>query len=208
MLFRLPALACALLLLLPVPAMAGAKETVAALAPSGTGARDGRRGQRAGRPERRQALRPGLRHQDRDRLAGDGGPGRRLPLRDQILPGQGPGAVCARRRRSLPDLRGAGAARRAAGRRDRQGADHRHRARCELLPRRPPHPGHRGHQRGLRRAELRAGGELQHDLRRAQRQYGPLRREADADHPAGDQPVPGARAPRAAAASASPKTPR
>jgi len=36
MLFRLPALACALLLLLPVPAMAGVKETVAALAPSGT----------------------------------------------------------------------------------------------------------------------------------------------------------------------------
>ena len=36
-----------------------------------------------------------------------------------------------------------------AGRRDRQGADHRHRARCELLPLRPPHPGHRGHRRGL-----------------------------------------------------------
>ena len=34
-------------------------------------------------------------------------------------------------------------------RRHRQGADHRHRARCELLSLRPPHPGHREHQRGL-----------------------------------------------------------
>ena len=79
-----------------------------------------------------------------------------------------------------------------AGRRHRQGADHRHRARRELLPFRPPHPGHRGHQRGLRRAELRARSELQHDQRRAQGQDGPLRRAADADHAAGDQRVPGA----------------
>jgi hypothetical protein len=46
----------------------------------GACARDGRRGQRAGVPERWGALRPGLRHKDRDGLAGDGGPGRRLPL--------------------------------------------------------------------------------------------------------------------------------
>ncbi len=82
-----------------------------------------------------------------------------------------------------------------ARRRNRQGADHRHRARRELLPLRPPHPGHREHQRGLRRAELGARGELQHDRRRAQGQDGPLRRGADADHAAGDQPVPGAGAP-------------
>ena len=37
-----------------------------------------------------------------------------------------------------------------------------------------------------------SGRELQHDLRRAPRQQRPLRREADPDHPAGDQPVPGA----------------
>jgi D-alanyl-D-alanine carboxypeptidase/D-alanyl-D-alanine-endopeptidase (penicillin-binding protein 4) len=35
-------------------------------------------------------------------------------------------------------------------------------------------------------------GELQHDPRRAQGQDGPLRREADPDHAARDQPVPGA----------------
>ena len=39
------------------------------------------------------------------------------------------------RRRSVPDLRGARAARDGAGRRDRQGTDHRHRARRELLSR-------------------------------------------------------------------------
>ncbi len=33
-----------------------------------------------------------------------------------------------------------------ARRRDRQGADHRHRARFELLPCQPPHPGHREHR--------------------------------------------------------------
>ena len=69
---------------------------------------------------------------------------------------------------------------------------HRHRARRELLPLRPPHPGHREHHRVLRRAELGAGGELQHDRRRAQGQDGPLRRGADPDHPARDQRVPGA----------------
>ena len=53
-------------------------------------------------------------------------------------------------------------------------------------------PGHRGHRRVLRRAELGARGELQHDRRRAQGQHGPLRRAADPDHAAGDQPVPGA----------------
>jgi hypothetical protein len=31
---------------------------------------------------------PCLRHQDRDRVAGDGGPGRRLPLPDPFLPGR------------------------------------------------------------------------------------------------------------------------
>ena len=168
----------------------------------GAGARDGRQGQRAGGPERRQALRPGLGHQDRDGLAGDGGPGRRLPLRDPLLPRRQAGALRARRRRSFPDLGGAGAARDRAGRRGRQGADHRHRARRELLPFEPPHPGHRGHRRGLQCAELRAGGELQHDRRRAQRQQGALRREADPDHPARDQPVPGAGPQRNAAASA------
>src|SRR5512132_952964 len=71
-------------------------------------------------------------------------------------------------------------------------ADRRHRAGRELLPFEPPDPGHRGHRRGLQCAELRAGGEFQHCLRRAQRQQGALRREADLDHPARDHPVPAA----------------
>ena len=41
----------------------------------------------------------------------------------------------------------------------------------------------------LQCAELRAGGEFQHDLRCAQRQQGALRRAADPNHPARDQPV-------------------
>ena len=71
-------------------------------------------------------------------------------------------------------------------------ADHRHRAGRELLPFEPPHPGHREHRRGLQCAELRAGGEFQHCRRRAQRQQGALRRDADPDHPARDHPVPAA----------------
>ena len=55
---------------------------------------------------------------------------------------------------------------------------------------RPPHPGHRGDRRGLRCAELRARGELQHDLRRAQRQQGAPWREADPDQPARDSQFP------------------
>ena len=70
-------------------------------------------------------------------------------------------------------------------------ADKPHRARRELLPLRYPHPGDRGHRRGLRRGELRARGELQYDSRRAQGQDGSIRREADPDHAARYQPVPG-----------------
>ena len=79
-----------------------------------------------------------------------------------------------------------------AGRRHRQGAAHRHRARRELLPARHPHSGHREHHRVLRRAELRTRRELQHHRRRAQRHQGPLGREPDPDHPDRDQRVQGA----------------
>ena len=54
-------------------------------------------------------------------------------------------------------------------------------------------PGIEDDDRALRCAELRAGGEFQHRLRRAQRRQGALRREADPDHPARDRRVPGAR---------------
>ena len=174
----------------------------------GAGAGGGRQGQRVGGPERRQAVRPGLRHQDRDRLAGDGGAGRGLPLPDPLLPGRQPGAVRARRRRSLPDLRRAGPARAPAGRRRRQGAAHRHRARRELLPRRPAHPGHRGHQRVLRRPELRPGGELQHDLRRAQRQQRSAPPRSRPRSRRWRSASSGRAARKAAAASAWPRTPR
>ena len=184
-------LACALLLL-PAQALAGRQGEGRGACSVGAGARDGRRGQRAGGPERRPALCPCLRRQDRDRLAGDGGPGRRLPLPDALLPRRRAETLRARGRRSLSDFRRAGSARVEAGRRDRQGAAHRHRARRELLPLRHPHPGHRGHRRGLRRAELSARRELQHHPCGAQGKDGPLRREADPDHAAGDQPVPGA----------------
>jgi hypothetical protein len=49
-------------------------------------------------------------------------------------------------RRSFPGFRGAGAARDRAGRRDRHEADHRHRAGRELLPFEPSRPGHREHR--------------------------------------------------------------
>jgi hypothetical protein len=78
---------------------------------------------------------------------------------------------------------------RGGGRSDRQEADHRHRSGRELLAFEPPHPGNREHRRVLQCAELRAGGEFQHDLRCAQRQQGALRRAADPNHPARDQPV-------------------
>ena len=78
----------------------------------------------------------------------------------------------------------------------------RHRARRELLPRRSPHSGRRGHQSVLRCLELGARGELQHDQRRAPRQQGRVRREADADHSACDQASSGRGGPTAAAASA------
>ena len=58
------------------------------------------------------------------------------------------------------------------------------------------HSRRRGQQQVLRCLELGARGELQHHQRRAPRQQGRVRREADADHAACDQPVPGARAER------------
>ena len=187
-----PARPRALVFLLPAPALAGAKEKVAALAPSGLVLVMDDKGNELIAQNVDKPFVPASVTKivtawlAMEVLGGD------YRFETKLLPGRQAGAVCARRRRSLFDLRGAGAAREGAGRRDRQGADHRHRARCELLPFRPPHPGHRGHQRGLRRAELRARGELQHDRRRAQGQDGPLRRGADADHAAGDQRVPGA----------------
>ena len=57
-------------------------------------------------------------------------------------------------------------------------------------------PGIEDTSKFIRRGELRAGGEFQYDLRRAQRQQGARRRGADPDHSAGDQPVPGAGAER------------
>ena len=66
------------------------------------------------------------------------------------------------------------------------------RARRKLLPFQHPYPRHRGHRRGLRRAKLRARGQLQHDPRCAQGQQDPLRRDADPDHAACYWPVPGA----------------
>ena len=138
----------------------------------GAGARCGHQGQRASGPERRRALRPGLGDQDRDRLAGDRGLRRGLPLPDPLLSGQGPSVVRTRGRRPLPDLRRIGSARAGAGDRGRQEATDRHRARRELLPRRSPHSGRRGHQSVLRCLELGARGELQHDQRSAPRQQG------------------------------------
>ncbi len=168
----------------------------------GVGAGDGRQGRGASGPECRCALRPGLSRQDRNGLAGDGGLGRRLPLRDPLLPRRQAGALRAWRRRSFPDFGGAGATGDRAGRSGRQGADHRHRARRELLSLEPPRPGHRGHRRGLQCAELGAGGEFQHRLRRAQRRHGALRREAELRSPRSRSRSSGREAPREADASA------
>ena len=57
------------------------------------------------------ALRPGVRHQDRDGLAGAGSARRRLSLRNALLSRRQTGALYQGRRRSLPDLRGTRAAR-------------------------------------------------------------------------------------------------
>ena len=105
---RLLALA---LLLLPAPALAGVKEKVAALAPSGLVLVMDAKGNELVAQNADRAVRPGLSYQDRDGLAGDGGLGRRLPLRDPLLPRRQAGALRARRRRSFPDLGGAGDAR-------------------------------------------------------------------------------------------------
>ena len=108
--FRCLALA---LLLLAAPALADVRgKSPRGARPVGIGARDGRQRRRAGGPERRSALRSGLGHEDRDGLAGDGRPWRRLSFRDPLLSRRQEGAVRARRRRSVPDLGGAGRARR------------------------------------------------------------------------------------------------
>ena len=72
---HLLALVCALLLL-PVQAMAGAKEEVAALAPSGLVLVMDEKGNELVAQNADKPFVPCLRHQDRDRLAVDGGPGR------------------------------------------------------------------------------------------------------------------------------------
>src|SRR6266850_792750 len=180
------------LLLLPAPALAGVKENVAALAPQGLVLVMDAKGNESVAQNTDEPFVPASVTKivtawlAMEVLW-------RLPLQDPLLPRRQAGALRARRRRSFPDFRGAGAARDKGSRGGRQEADRRHRAGRELLPFEPPHPGHRGHRRGLQCAELRAGGEFQHCLRRAQRQQGALRREADPDHPARDQPVPAAR---------------
>ena len=78
----------------------------------------------------------------------------------------------------------------------------RHRARRELLPFEHPHPGHRGHQRSLQCAELRAGGEFQHHLRRAQRQQGDAPPRNRPRSPRSRSPSSGREALKGAAASA------
>ena len=138
----------------------------------GAGVGYGRRRQGTRGAERRRAVRAGLGRQDRHHLARAAGARRGLPLRDPLLPGQQAGALRARRRRSVPDLRGARTACDGARRRDRQEADCRHHARRELLSRGPPHSRRRGHQQVLRYPELGARGELQHHQRRAPRQQG------------------------------------
>ena len=93
------------LLLLPASALAGVKETVATFAPRGS-CLWSFQGQSAHRPERRQALRPGIRHRARDGVAGAGSSGRRLPLRGALLPRRQTVALYQGRRRSVPDLGG------------------------------------------------------------------------------------------------------
>ena len=145
---RLPVLAIALLLL-PASALAGAKEKVAALAPQGVVLVVDEKGnelvaQNADKPfVPASVTKVVTAWLALEVLGGD------YRFQTQLLPGRRSQALCARGRRSLSDLRGTGSARATAGRRDRQGAALRHRARCELLPLRPPHPGYRGHRRGL-----------------------------------------------------------
>jgi D-alanyl-D-alanine carboxypeptidase/D-alanyl-D-alanine-endopeptidase (penicillin-binding protein 4) len=180
-------LACALLLL-PAQALAGAKETVATLAPSGLVLVMDEQGndlvvQNADKPfVPASVAKIVTAWLAMEVLGGD----YRFETRFSLDGGCSIFAGAA----TLSDLRRAGSARVGTGRRNRQEAAKRHRARRELLPFRHPHPGHRGHRRGLRRAELRARGELQHDPCRAQGQDGPLRREADPDHATRDHPVP------------------
>ena len=100
---RLLALA---LLLPPAPALAGVKEKVAALAPSGLVLVVDAEGNELVAQNADQPFVPAS-DQDRDGLAGDGGFGRRLPLRDPLLSRRQAGALRARRRRSFPDPQGA-----------------------------------------------------------------------------------------------------
>src|SRR6266581_9112999 len=135
---RLLALACALLLL-PAPASAGAKEKVAALAPSALVLVMDEKGNELIAQNADQPFVPASVSKivtawlAMEVLGGD----YRFETRF-YLDGR-PGALHSRGRRSLSDLRRAGSARVGAGRRNRQEAAKRHRARRELLSLRHPH---------------------------------------------------------------------
>ena len=137
-------LACALLLLPAHLSSFGRRQGESRGARSvGAGARDGRKGQRADCSKRRQAVCPGLRRQDRDRLAGAGSFGAPTTASRPASTWTARGcctfaaaAIPFSSPQSWPSLR------RRWVRRNRQRATQRHRARRELLPLRHPHPGH------------------------------------------------------------------
>jgi D-alanyl-D-alanine carboxypeptidase/D-alanyl-D-alanine-endopeptidase (penicillin-binding protein 4) len=132
--------------------------------------------------------RPG--HQDRDGLAGDGGPGGDYRFETRFYLDEAE-ALRARRRRSFliseelaplaTELVAAIGTKPITVVLD-----------ASYYPSNSASRHREQHRRGLQCAELRAGGEFQHGQRRAQRQQGALRRDADPDHPARDYPVPAA----------------
>ena len=108
-------------LLLPVQALASAKEKVAALAPSGLVLVMDAEGkelvaQNADEPFVPASVAKIVTAWVAMQVLGGG-----LSLPDQLLPGPRPRALCARGRRSVPDFGRAGSARAGAGRRGRQG---------------------------------------------------------------------------------------
>ena len=140
---RLLALA---LLLLPAAALADVKEKVAALAPSGLVLVVDGEGNELVAQNADEPFVPASVTEDRHGLAGAGGAGRRLSLRDPLhlddkrvlyVRGGGDPFLISEELAGACDQ---------SGRSGRQEADHRHRARRQLLPFQPSHPGHRGNR--------------------------------------------------------------
>ena len=82
------------LLLLPAPALAGVKETVAALAPSAVVLVVDAKGNELIAQNADKPFTPASVTKIVTALAGAGGPGRRLPLRDALLSRRQTGALC------------------------------------------------------------------------------------------------------------------